>query len=197
MAAIHSDELKWDAVHIAQTCGLTRRQVASDLQIWHSTLGKWVTARGASWLDHRLVEKTRTPHSKGGYGREVNDALNARRGKLITQGLAKMRGKGVVSQRDLLDCLRRRELSEVSAKVTAETGLQLLPTRNGDRVDTTCRKCLSLLTGRFAMIKSGLGFQLVPWSRSHDGILGQRVAGTVRSGGAIDWDLGRKRGLDR
>ena len=42
MAAIHSDEFKRDAVRIALTSGLTRRQVASDLGVGHSTLGKWV-----------------------------------------------------------------------------------------------------------------------------------------------------------
>jgi transposase len=42
MAAIHSDAFKRDAVRIAQTSGQTRRQVASDLGIGHSTLCKWV-----------------------------------------------------------------------------------------------------------------------------------------------------------
>ena len=42
MAAIHSDEFKRDAVRIAQSSGLTRRQVAPDLGIGHSTLGKWI-----------------------------------------------------------------------------------------------------------------------------------------------------------
>ena len=56
MAAIHGDEFKRDGVHIATSSkdqktirgivfpedGLTRRQVASDLGIGHSTLGKWV-----------------------------------------------------------------------------------------------------------------------------------------------------------
>ena len=56
MAAIHSDEFKRDAVRIATRSkdqktirgivfaedGLTRRQVASDLGIGHSTFGKWV-----------------------------------------------------------------------------------------------------------------------------------------------------------
>ena len=42
MAATHSDEFKRDAVRIAQTSGLTRRQVASDLGIGFSTLNKWV-----------------------------------------------------------------------------------------------------------------------------------------------------------
>ena len=42
MAAIPTDEFKRAAVRIAQTSGLTRREVASDLGIGHSTLGKWV-----------------------------------------------------------------------------------------------------------------------------------------------------------
>ena len=42
MTAIHSDEFKRDAVRIAQTSGLTRRQVASDLGVGFSTLNKWV-----------------------------------------------------------------------------------------------------------------------------------------------------------
>ena len=44
MAAIHSYEFKRDAVRIAQTSGLTRRQVASDLGVGLSTLNKWVKA---------------------------------------------------------------------------------------------------------------------------------------------------------
>lgn len=44
MAVIHSDELKREAVRIATTSGLTRRQVASDLGIGFSTLSKWVKA---------------------------------------------------------------------------------------------------------------------------------------------------------
>ncbi len=42
MAMIHSDEFKRDAVRIATTSGLTRRQVASDLGVGLSTLNKWV-----------------------------------------------------------------------------------------------------------------------------------------------------------
>lgn len=44
MAAIHSVDFKRDAVSVALTSGLTRRQVASDLGIGRSTLGKWVRA---------------------------------------------------------------------------------------------------------------------------------------------------------
>ena len=44
MAATSSDEFKRDAARIALTSALTRRQVASDLGIGLSTLGKWVRA---------------------------------------------------------------------------------------------------------------------------------------------------------
>lgn len=44
MAATHSDAFKRDAVRIALSSGLTRRQVASDSGIRLSTPGKWVRA---------------------------------------------------------------------------------------------------------------------------------------------------------
>lgn len=42
MARKHNEEFKREAVRIALTSGLTRRQVASDLGIGFSTLAKWV-----------------------------------------------------------------------------------------------------------------------------------------------------------
>ena len=42
MANGHSEEFKRDAVRIALTSGLTRRQVASDLGMGVSTLNKWI-----------------------------------------------------------------------------------------------------------------------------------------------------------
>ena len=42
MAHRHSDEFRQEAVRIALTSGLTRRQVASDLGVGFSTLSKWI-----------------------------------------------------------------------------------------------------------------------------------------------------------
>lgn len=42
MAQKHNEEFKKEAVRIALTNGLTRRQVASDLNIGFSTLSKWI-----------------------------------------------------------------------------------------------------------------------------------------------------------
>ena len=42
MAQKYSDEFKCDAVRIAQTSGLSRPQIASDLGVGVSTLNTWV-----------------------------------------------------------------------------------------------------------------------------------------------------------
>ena len=45
------------------------------------------------------------------------------------------------------------------------------------------------------MIDDGLGFSLVPWTPSLERQRGRQVSGVVRTGGTIDWSLGRKREL--
>ena len=44
MGRNRSEEFRKDAVRIALTSGLTRRQIADDLGIGMSTLNKWITA---------------------------------------------------------------------------------------------------------------------------------------------------------
>jgi len=44
MGLKRTDEFRADAVRIALTSGLTRRQVADDLGVGMSTLNKWITA---------------------------------------------------------------------------------------------------------------------------------------------------------
>ena len=42
MGRLHNEEFKREAVRIALTSGLNRRQVASDLGVGQSTLAKWI-----------------------------------------------------------------------------------------------------------------------------------------------------------
>ena len=44
MGLQRTDEFRQDAVRIALTSGLTRKQVAEDLGVGMSTLNKWITA---------------------------------------------------------------------------------------------------------------------------------------------------------
>jgi type IV secretory pathway VirD2 relaxase len=154
-----------------------------------------INARGATWLDHRLVERDPMPLSTGGFGGEVTQAMKERSEHLADEGLARWQGQRIILQRDLLNTLRRRELDTTAAKLADETGLPYVNSATGEHVTGTYRQRLTLSSGRFAMIDNGLGFQLVPWSPSLEKKLGQEVSGLVRKRGGIDWSFGRKRGL--
>jgi type IV secretory pathway VirD2 relaxase len=154
-----------------------------------------VTASGATWIDHRLVERDGMPLSQAGFGREAREAMQARAEHLADQGLARRDGQRIVMQRDLLATLRRRELEAVGEKLSAETGLPHIRTQAGQHVAGVVRQRLALSSGRFAMIDEGLGFQLVPWSRDFDRKLGQHVAGVTKVSGGIELSVGRKHDL--
>ncbi|MGY3454053.1 relaxase/mobilization nuclease domain-containing protein [Bradyrhizobium sp. USDA 4353] len=157
-------------------------------------LAEQVGAEGATWLDHRLVEREPMPLAPGGFGAEARDALRARTEHLVSQGLARPDGQRIVVQRDLLKTLRQRELEAVGARISAELKLPHLPVEPGAPVAGTYRQRLALASGRFALIDNGLGFHLVPWSREMDQRLGKSVTGLAKAGG-IEWQLGRKRDL--
>ncbi|SDO65912.1 DUF3363 domain-containing protein [Afipia sp. GAS231] len=158
-------------------------------------LGEQISARGATWLDHRLVERDSMPLAMGGFGREARDAMEARAEHLVQEGLARRQGQRIILQRDLLNTLRRRELDEVGTRIAADIGLPHVKGASGEHVAGTYRQRLTLASGRFAMIDNGLGFQLVPWSRELEKRLSQHVTGVVKDGGGIEWGFGRKRDL--
>jgi hypothetical protein len=82
---------------------------------------------------------------------------------LVSEGPARREGKRIVSARDLLQTLRRRELESAGSKLSSETGLPHSPSLEGEHLFGIYRQRVTLASGRFAMIDDGLGFQLVPW----------------------------------
>ncbi len=157
-------------------------------------LAAQVKAPGATWLDHRLIERGASV-ADGGFGAEVRRAMDARTDHLVKEGLARRFGERTVFERGMLDTLRKCELDAVGAKIAGETGLAYRPAASGEKIAGVVRQRLALASGRFAMIDDGLGFRLVPWASTLEQQLGRQVSGVVRAGGGIDWTLGRKRGL--
>ena len=158
------------------------------------TIEAQVTASGATWIDRQLL--AREPATGGGgFGAELREAMERRVDHLVEEGLARRQGQRVVFARDLLDTLRRRELDGASSKLAAETGLAHRPSADGEHVAGVYRQRVTLVSGRFAMIDDGLGFQLVPWRPALEQQLGKQVSGVMSPGGAIDWSFGRKRGI--
>ena len=153
-----------------------------------------MTASGATWLDRQLLAKD-PPLSGGGFGAEVRDAMEARTNHLVAAGLAQRQEQRVVFARDLLATLRRHELEDAAAKLSAETGLAYQPAADGEHVSGVYRQRVALASGRFAMIDDGLGFQLVPWRPALEKELGREVRGVIAPSGNVEWSFGRKRGL--
>jgi hypothetical protein len=163
--------------------------VRSDLN-----LDQQVAAKGATWLDRRLVARDGAELSRAGFGAEVRSALDRRIDSLAEQGLARRDGDKVTIGRNLVSTLRSRELDAVGRRLASETGLSHLPAEAGAPVMGVYRQRLSLASGRFAMIDNGLGFQLVPWIPSLERELGRHVNGIAGPGG-VEWSFGRKRDL--
>jgi hypothetical protein len=153
-----------------------------------------VTASGATWLDRQLLAKD-SPLSGGGFSAEVRGTMEARVDHLAKEGLARRQGQRVVFARDLLATLRRRELEDAAAKLSAETGLAHHPAAEGEHLSGVYRQRVTLASGRFAMIDDGPGFQLVPWRPALEKELGREVRGVMASGGNVEWSLSRRRGL--
>jgi hypothetical protein len=161
----------------------------SDLSIEEQT-----TASGATWLDRQLL--AREPATSGNaFGAEVREAMERRVDHLVEEGLARRQGQRVIFARDLLNTLRRQELTEAASRLTAETGLVHSPATDGEHVAGIYRQRVTLSSGRFAMIDDGLGFQLVPWRPALERHLGRQVTGVMTSAGAVDWSLGPKKSL--
>lgn len=154
-----------------------------------------VSATGATWLDRQSVAREPIALSDGGFGAEVQHALEQRAEHLIGEGLAERQGGRVVFARRLLNTLRQREVDALGEKLATETGLPFNCAGGGEYVAGAYRQRLTLASGRFAMIDDGLGFQLVPWSPSLEKQIGRHVSGLARDDGGVDWDFGRKRGL--
>ena len=153
-----------------------------------------VSAPGATWIDRQLLAKE-SVMSAGGFGAEVREAMDRRVDYLVEQDLARRQGRRVIFARDLINTLRRRELDEAAAKLSADTGLAHRPFAEGEQVSGIYRQRVTLASGRFAMIDDGLGFHLVPWRPALEQRLGQQVSGTLTPGGGICWSFKRKREL--
>ena len=151
-------------------------------------------ASGATWLDKQLVARSPEMTASSGLGPEFEGALRSRRQWLLEQGLAREQGGRIAYARNLLQTLERRELAEVSGRISRETGLDYAETKPGDRITGTYRRMMTLSSGRFALIERARDFSLVPWRPVLERGKGQAVTGVV-GGEGISWSVGLKRGL--
>ncbi|WP_108519149.1 relaxase/mobilization nuclease RlxS [Bradyrhizobium algeriense] len=160
---------------------------------WQS-LDELPGASGATWLDKQLVARSPEVIASRGLGAEFEGALRLRRQWLLEQGLAREQSGRIAYARNLLQTLERRELAEVGARITRDTGLDYAEPKPGDRITGTYHRMLTLSSGRFALIERTRDFSLVPWRPVLERAKGQAVTGVV-GGEGISWSIGQKRVL--
>lgn len=177
---------KWEAKDGSARISLATR---SDLG-----LGEQIEARGATWLDRQLVTQERLALGNG-FGGEIKAALAARASFLEAEGLGSTIAGRFQPARDLIQNLQTRDLEAAASAIQARTGLSPRPFTAGEDVSGIYRERVTLSSGRFAMIDDGMSFQLVPWRPALDRHLGKQVSGAIGSGGGIEWNLARGRGI--
>ncbi len=125
--------------------------------------------------------------------REVNAALDRRAERLLEMGHASVKDGFISIPRRTIAELERQMVERVGKEMPAERELAYAPSRPGEYVSGRVSGVAYLASGRFAMIKDGLGFQLVPWQPVLEKRLDHYISGVRRDDGGIDWEFSRKR----
>jgi Protein of unknown function (DUF3363) len=158
-------------------------------------LEKQIGRHGATWLDRELIARERMATADSGFGRQVNNALSRRAQRLVEMGHATAKDSNIHIPVSTVATLERQEVGRVGHQMARERGLTYMPANAGEYVSGRLAGVASLVSGRFAMIENGLGFQLVPWQPILEKRIGQHISGLQRDDGGIEWTLGRNRGL--
>jgi type IV secretory pathway VirD2 relaxase len=158
-------------------------------------LEKQIGSHGATWLDRELIARERMATADSGFGRQVNNALSRRAQRLVEMGHATAKDGNIHISASTVATLQRQEVERVGQQMARERGLTYMPANASEYVSGRLAGIASLVSGPFAMIENGLGFQLVPWQPILEKRIGQYITGLQRDDGGIEWTLGRRRGL--
>jgi hypothetical protein len=159
------------------------------------SLDQQIASDGTTWLDRQIIADDRLEIRDSGFGREVNKAITGRAQRLVEMGLATTKDGKIHVPAHTVATLERHEVNRVGQQMAADRGLVLVPTSAGEYVSGHLAGVASLVSGRFAMIDNGLGFQLVPWQPLLEKRIGRHITGLQRDDGGIEWTFGRNRGL--
>ena len=169
-------------------------------------LEQQLASHGATWLDRSQVN-----YGKGGiagvsskmsaFAKELDTAFQKRREWLIKRGYAELRQDGqknsIIYKRGYLKALETEGFNAATEKLESMTGKAHIAQQAGRLIEGTVAQKYELPHGPHAMIETQRAFYLVPWESHHAQKWGKRIKGRVLSGGGIDWDTGRSRGIGR
>lgn len=155
-------------------------------------LGDLVGVEAPTWLDRELASGAPNMVRDTGFGREVRDAVAARRQWLVEQQLADGDGQAFRLRRGALESLRLRELEDAGERIGKEFGKRFAPAKMGERVEGVIARRVDLESGPHALVERSRDFTLVPWRDVLDRNIGKTASGILRVDG-VSWQLGRGR----
>ena len=161
---------------------------------------------GATWLDRAQVNWGRggvagISTKSSAFAKELDTAFQQRRTWLIERGYAELsqdaQKASIIYKRGYLKALETEGFNAATEKLESMTGKAHVAAQSGRLIEGTVSQKYELPHGPHAMIETQRAFYLVPWESTHAQKWGKRVKGRVLSGGGIDWDAGRSRGIGR
>ncbi len=161
---------------------------------------------GATWLDRAQVNWGRgglggISVKSSAFANELDTAFQQRRTWLIELGYAELRQDeqktSIIYKRGYMKALETEGFNAATEKLESITGKAHVAAQSGRLIEGTVSQKYELPHGPHAMIETQRAFYLVPWESTHAQKWGKRIRGRVLSGGGIDWDAGRSRGIGR
>ena len=161
---------------------------------------------GATWLDRSQVSWGRgelkgISTKSSAFAQELDTAFQQRREWLIKGGYAERSQEGarryVTFKRGYVKALEAEGFNAAAEKLESMTGKAHIAQQSGRLIEGTVSQKYELPHGPHAVIETQRAFYLVPWESHHAQKWGKRIKGRVLSGGGIDWETGRTRGIGR
>jgi len=135
------------------------------------------------------------------FAKEMDTAFQQRREWLIKCGYAERSQEGarryITFKRGYVKALEAEGFKAATEKLEGMTGKAHIAQQAGRMIEGTVAQKYELPHGPHAVIETQRAFYLVPWESHHTQKWGKRIKGRVLSGGGIDWDAGRTRGIGR
>ncbi len=155
-------------------------------------VGDLVAMEAPTWLDRELASGASGVVRDTGFGRDVRDALAARRQWLVEQQLANGDGQAFQLRRGALESLRLRELEGAGERIGEELGKRFAPAKVGEAIEGVIARRVDLESAPHALVERSRDFTLVPWRDVLDRNIGKAASGIMRADG-ISWQFGRNR----
>ena len=169
-------------------------------------LNAQLASPGATWLDGSQVSWGRDDFASisvksSAFAKELDTVFQQRRTWLIERGYAELcqdeHTTSVIYKRGYVKALEQEGFNAATQKLEGITGKPFVATQAGRLIEGTVKQKYELTQGPHALVETQRAFYLVPWESHHAQKWGKRIKGRVLSGGGIDWDAGRSRGIGR